>query len=188
MIWIIITAVFLLLVVAIIYGVGSFIPHTTNMCVVDVERNIAQCFALATKPELYAKYLPHIQKIEFDSGHFSEKGSRGKLITKSSQYPFEVTEFIPNYRVAVRHEGASQAWKLQLSFYKLSLNSARLVLIATVETESKFGRSVNAFLKKSQMRFFNEMLQHAKKCVENEPEVEETFPDVSPEENPNFTL
>lgn len=188
MIWIITAAILLLILVALIYGIGSFIPHTTNMCVVDVERNIDQCFALATKPELYAKYLPPIQKIEFDDGHFSEKGSQGKLVTSNGQHPFAVTEFIPNYRMAVRHDGASETWKLQLSFYKLSLNSARLVLIATVETESKFGRSANAFRKKSRMRFFNQMLEQAKKCVESEPEVGETFPDVSPEENPNFTL
>ena len=188
MIWIIVSAVFVLLLFALIYGVGSFIPHTTNMCVVDVERNINQCFALATQPELYQKYLPGIQKLEFESGHFAEKGSLGSLHTKRGQFQFEVTDFIPNYRVAVRHEGASETWRFQLSFYKLSLNSARLVLIATVETKSKFGRSVNAFQKKSRMRFFNETLQQAKKCVENEPDLAETYPDVSPEENPNFTL
>lgn len=188
MFWILLPALLFFLGFVLTFAVGSFIPHTTNMCVVDVERNIDQCFALANRFELYPKYLKDITSLDCEGGDFSKLGARGSITLGSTQYPFEVIEFIPNYRVALRHRGELDHWRFQLSFYRLSRNSSRIVLLARVASDSRFRRAANAFKRKQRDRYFNQLLGAAKRCTESEPQVETTYPDVSPEQNPNFSL
>lgn len=185
MIWIIV--VMALLVALVLYGLGTFVPFSTNMCVVDVERGINDCFALANQPENFER-LTGVTAPRFSSGDFSKPGSSGTIEIETTPHPFEVSAFIPNYRMAVVSERPGERWKVQLSFYRLSLNSCRLVLIATVSTHSRWKRLQYAFGKKQREQWINDQLAVAKTLFEAADQVPEHFEDVTAEENPNFSL
>lgn len=185
MIWTIV--VILLFSVLILYVVGSFIPHSTNMCVIDVERGVNDSFAMANQPDNYAR-LSKIGKPTFTKGSFTEKESSGQLEINGKVFDFEITEFIPNYRMAAQHINSSEQWLVQLSFYRLSLNSCRIVLIVKVSASSNWQRLSHAFNKKKREQWINARLSETKNLLESAENVPEHFEDVSAEENPNFSL
>lgn len=185
MIWIIVVIV--LVGALAIYALGTFVPFSTNMCVVDVERGVNDCFALANQPKNYEK-LTGVSAPQFSSGDFSKPGSKGSIEIESSTHPLEVTTFIPNYRMAVVSERPGERWKVQLSFYRLSLNSCRVVLISTVSANTKLKRLLYAFGKKRREQWINGRLAEAKTMLEAAEQVPEHFEDVTAEENPNFSL
>ena len=185
MLWILISVFLLIILLA--YGFSTFVPHSTNMCVIDVDRSINDCFALANQPDNYAQ-IQGLSKVEFNEGSFSEKGSRGKIKAGLITAPFEMTEFIPNYRIALSHQNSSEDWSVQLSFYRLSKTSCRLVVIAKVVSSSRWQRLRNALGKNLRDSRINEQLALAKAFLEQAENVPDHFEDVSAEENPNFSL
>lgn len=185
MLWILIIALVFIFLLA--YGVSTFVPHSTNMCVIDVERSVKDSFALANQPENYA-HIQGLSKIEFNRGAFAEKGSRGKIKSGLITAEFEVTDFIPNYRMAVQHQNSSEDWSVQLSFYRLSKTSCRMVVIVKVASSSRWQRLRNALGKNLRDARINEQLASAKVFLEQAESVPNHFEDVSAEENPNFSL
>jgi len=185
MLWILPTL--LVLIVLLIYGLGTFVPHSTNMCLEVAERGVNDCFALACKPDNYI-HITGLSKVEFESGSFAEKGSQGKIKVGLITAGFEVVEFIPNYRMAVVYRNGSEHWLVQLSFYRLSRSSCRMVLIAKVTSSSRWQRVRNALGKNRRDAQITRMLQEAKVFLEKTEEQPAHFEDVSAEENPNFSL
>lgn len=184
MIWILIVFILLILL---FFGFTTFVPHSTNMCVVDVNRSVNDSFALANQPENYA-HIQGLGKVEFTQGSFAEKGSDGKVKAGLITASFEVTNFIPNYRMAVKHQNSSEDWSVQLSFYRLSKTSCRLVVIVKVASASRWQRLRNALGKNMRDARIHEQLASAKAFLEHAEEVPAHFEDVSAEENPNFSL
>lgn len=169
------------------WGFTTFVPHSTSMCVIDMNRNVNDSFALANQPENYM-HVQGLSKIEFLKGSFAAPGSRGKIKAGLIDTPFEVTEFTPNYRMAVQHQNSSENWLVQLSFYRLSKTSSRLVVIVKVSSDSRWQRLRNALGKNLRSSRINEQLASAKLFLEDAENIPAHFDDVSAEENPNFSL
>ncbi len=185
MLWILISV--LLLIYLLAHGMSTFVPHSTNMCVIDVERGVNDSFALANQPVNYA-HIQGFSKVEFTQGSFAEKDSLGKIKAELITAPFKVTEFIPNYRMAVKHQSSSDDWSVQLSFYQLSKTSCRLVVIVKVASSSRWQRLRNALGKNLRDARIHEQLASAKVFLEQAEHVPSHFEDVTAEKNPNFSL
>lgn len=185
MIWI---TLIILLVVLLLYTLGSFVPHSTNTCLISVDREIEQCFAMANSVDHFAAQLHDVDRVILENEKITGKGNSGIIYLHGKAYPFKVVDFIPNYRVALQHQSKDESWTLQLSFYRESRKQTRLVLIATVTSNSNFRRVCNAWRKPKRELKFNRILSTAKTIFERDDEVVAVYEDVSPEENPNFSL
>ncbi len=170
-----------------VYFAGSFMPHQTTICLTEVNRPIEQCFAFACNGLIITKTIPGVQ-IELSDGQVKQMGDRGKLITGNAQYPFEIADFIPNYRVSAVLLNPAKKRKIQLSFYRLSRNSTRVVWIDRAASPSNFKRVWMVLQKKQQEKNIQQLLDTAKTQIEKMEDTLTPYADVSAEENPNFSL
>lgn len=185
MIWIILI---LVLLIALVYFTGNFITHQTTICLTEVDREIEQCFAFACQPALWTGNISGIHAIELQNDVVKRVGDNGKIKTNQGVFPFEIIDFVPNYRVAAVSITDHSRRKIQLSFYKLSRTKTRVVWIDRVESSSNFNRVWMALRKKQSEKHIQQMLDSARLQLENMEEKLTPYADVSPEENPNFTL
>lgn len=181
-------AILLLLLVATIYVIGSFMPQSTTMRIIAVEQNIDQCFAAVNETQRFAEAIKYIRALSTSSSSIFEVGSTGKINLEGSEKPFEVVAFVPNYRIAAEHRNGAEIYTVQLSFYRLSRRSTRLVVITQIESPSPVRRFKNAITAKKRAARIDEMLEDAKVFFEGLNDDLETVSDVTPEENPNFSL
>ncbi len=185
MIWIILAIVLIFLLV---YALGSFVPHTTNVCLISVDQEIEQCFAQANSVGHFVAQLHDVDRVILENDKVTGKGNTGIVYLHGKAFSFNIAEFIPNYRVSALYQSKDESWKLQLSFYRESRKKTRIVLIASVTSESHFRRVLNSWKKPKREKKFNRILATAKTIFERNEEFVNVYDDVSPEENPNFSL
>lgn len=181
-------AIILFLVVAAIYIIGSFMPLTTTMRLIDVEQNIDQCFAAANSIRHLKDATKHLREITRSNPALFEVGSTGKINFGGGDKGYEIITFTPNYRIAAEHRNGSERSTVQVSFYQLSRKSTRIVVITQFQSPSSVVRFKNALGAKKQATFIDEMLKEAKAYLEGLTDELEKVADVAPEENPNFSL
>lgn len=181
-------SILILLLVAAIYIAGSFMPVSVAMRLIEVEQNIDQCFAAANHPQYYEKAIGSIQQLTFSSTSPLTVRTTGKVNFGTGEKSFEVTAYVPNYRITVEQRNGGEICTVELSFYRLSRKSTRLAVITRVESSSPLGRFKNAIGSKKRAAQIDNMLEEAKGFLENFAEPLETVADVSPDENPNFSL
>src|SRR5690606_21474877 len=123
MIWI---TLIILLVVLLLYTLGSFVPQSTNTCLITVAREIEHCFAMANSVGHCAAQLHDVDRVSLENERSTGKGTSGIIYLHGKACPFKVVDFMPNYRVAWQHQSKDETWRLQLSFYRESRKQTRL--------------------------------------------------------------
>jgi hypothetical protein len=188
MLWVLFILLAILATAGIWLLIGNFVPHTTNMCVIDVKSSINQSFSAASKPAFYRETISGIGDIQFVQGRVEDPGSVIQVNTGKKKAELVISAFIPNYRLAAKLSEKNREVFYQLSFYRLARNEVRLVLIRKEERQNLFFRTLIALRKKQTDKRLNNWLEKTKSYLELHNESLPEYEDVSPELNPNFSL
>ncbi len=184
----IVVLIVFLVVLGLIVSAGFFIPHVTTMSVMDIKKPINTCYALANETWFYKELIPQLSEPQVTPNISETTRATAMVNYKGKAMTWVLEDSIANYRMSAKWtEGVCEV-HLQLSFYRLSKNETRWVLIAKRQPKGTLRRLQVALGKSKQKKLAETFLQAAKARTEQfDGEITE-FADVDAELNPNFSL